>query len=283
MAFDIGGVGNAVAGGALGMILGEHNDKRQIEQQQKLTDMQIKGQKQMSDYSQKLQYDMWDKTNYNAQVMQMKKAGLNPGLMYGMGGGGGTTTGSASGSVSGGSAPVGGQEVGMGMQMAMMGAQVRLTEAQAKKAEVEAAKAAGVDTKAVEESTRATKFQNELNELIGTDAMQKQWVSEKDGLNARMAKEVAEWNALKAAGFNGSDNYSDKDSPIAKALRAGYQKTEQDLENAKLEGNAKKAEIAVKQFEARMANEGFGAGTPWYLKLITDLLQKTNLGILGGK
>lgn len=39
------------------------------------------------------QMDMWNKTNYPAQVEQMKKAGLNPGLMYGMGGGGGATTG----------------------------------------------------------------------------------------------------------------------------------------------------------------------------------------------
>lgn len=37
---------------------------------------------------------MWQATNYPAQVDQMKKAGLNPGLQYGMSGGGGTTTGS---------------------------------------------------------------------------------------------------------------------------------------------------------------------------------------------
>ena len=36
---------------------------------------------------------MWDKTNYSAQVAQLKQAGLNPGLLYGMGGAGGATTG----------------------------------------------------------------------------------------------------------------------------------------------------------------------------------------------
>lgn len=281
MGFDIGSIGNAAAGGALGLVLGEYNDRRQIEQQQKLQDMQIKGQKEMSDYSQKQQYDMWNKTNFDAQVGQMKKAGLNPGLMYGMGGSGGTTTGSAGGSVGGGNAPSGGQEVGMGMQMAMMGAQVRLTEAQAKKAEVEAAKAAGVDTEVAKEGLRGTKFLNDLNDKIGAAAMWEKWGAEKDRLTTATEKEMADWEAEKAAGFQ-TGRTDDPNSNIAKAKRAGYQKAEQELQNAIKQGDLLEAEKAIKGFEARMSEQGFGAGSPWYLKLITDLFQKYGMDI-GGK
>ena len=36
---------------------------------------------------------MWKDTNYSAQMEELKKAGLNPGLLYGMSGGGATTIG----------------------------------------------------------------------------------------------------------------------------------------------------------------------------------------------
>jgi len=45
------------------------------------------------------------------QMAELEKAGLNPALLYGMGGGGGQSTSVNTGSVSGGSAPTGGREV----------------------------------------------------------------------------------------------------------------------------------------------------------------------------
>lgn len=264
---------NTVLGGGLGLILGEYNDRRQIKQQQKLTDMQIAGQKQMADYSQAQQFDMWNKTNYAAQVEHMKKAGLNPGLMYGMGGGGGATTGSASGSVSGGSAPTGGGEVGMGMQMALLQAQKENIEADT------ANKKAGAA--ATTEATIGTKFQNELNQKIGISEMWAKWGAEKDRLTTATEKEMADWEAEKAAGFQ-SGRTDDPNSNIAKAKRAGYQKAEQELQNAIKQGDLLEAEKAIKGFEARMSEQGFGANSPWYLKLVTDLFQKYGMGI-GGK
>ena len=44
---------------------------------------------------QKHQLEMWEKTNYPAQVAQMRKAGLNPALMYGQAGAGGQLGGTA--------------------------------------------------------------------------------------------------------------------------------------------------------------------------------------------
>lgn len=131
--------GQAIGAG-MGLLLGNINDKRQIKQQQKLQDMQIAGQKQMAEYNYGKQMQMWKATNYDAQKTEMEKAGLNPGLMYGMSGGGGTTTGSPSGNVSGGTAPTGGGEAsamaGMGLQSAM---NVRLMKAQAENIEADTA------------------------------------------------------------------------------------------------------------------------------------------------
>lgn len=272
----IDAVGGGVIGTGLGLLLEDHNDRRQIDQQKKLQDLQIGGQKELADYQQRQQMEMWNKTNYAAQIQHMKEAGLNPALMYGMGGGGGQTTGAAGqGQVGGGAAPNGGGELqGMGLQGAMMAAQIENI-----KADTENKKASAGGTT---ETTRGTKFQNDLNQKIGITDMWEKWGAEKDKLTTQTEKEMADWEAEKAAGYQ-TGRTDDPNSNIAKAKKAGYQKAEVDLKNAVTEGNLLKAEQTIKAFEARMAEQGFGQGSPWYLKLITDLLQKAGLNILGGK
>ena len=74
-----------------------------------------------------------EKTNYPAQVQQLKKAGLNPALMYGTAGAGGQTAAampSANGGNGGNNFSGTGQEI-LGMMMAK--SQIDLNEAQAKK------------------------------------------------------------------------------------------------------------------------------------------------------
>lgn len=116
-----------VAGTGMGLLLERHQDRRQLNQQRRLQNLEITGQKDMTDYNMSKQLQMWKDTNYPAQIEQLKLAGLNPGLIYGMSGGGATTTGQASGNVTGGHAPVGEQTASaMGIQMM----QARLLEAQ---------------------------------------------------------------------------------------------------------------------------------------------------------
>jgi len=152
--FGINTATNA-ASGLIGMGIGaataKWNDERQLKMQEKLQAMQEAGNKRMANYSQGLNKEMWDYTNVENQVKHMKAAGINPALMYGQGGGGGTTAnGGNAGSVSAGSAPTGGGEMGMGIEMGMqlqlMNAQKEVLLSQAKKNEVDAAKTAGVDT-----------------------------------------------------------------------------------------------------------------------------------------
>lgn len=108
--------GAAVAGGAggsvgeqigygIGQLTGFNKalDKRQIRQQQALTDMQSKANLALTKESYKEQQKLWDNTNLEAQTAHAKAAGLNPALLYAKGGAGGST-GSGTASVGGGQA-----------------------------------------------------------------------------------------------------------------------------------------------------------------------------------
>lgn len=132
--------------GGMGLLLGNLQDKRQLKQQGRLTEQQLGFDKQKMDYQQGLALKMWEATNYSAQKEQLKKAGLNPALLYGMSGGGGTTIGNAGGGVSAPSAPQGGGEILGLMQLRSQEAQIKLMEAQAEKAKAEAEKTSGADT-----------------------------------------------------------------------------------------------------------------------------------------
>lgn len=48
------------------------------------------GQRKMARFNQALAFDLWEKTNFEAQKNKLKEAGMNPALMYGKGGQGGT-------------------------------------------------------------------------------------------------------------------------------------------------------------------------------------------------
>lgn len=112
----IQGMGTSVGGGMAGSIggqigygLGEltgYNDalqKRQLDQQRALTDMQKNANMALMKDSYKQQLQLWKDTNYGAQMAQIKSAGLNPALIYGTSGTGGST-GSGGASVGGGNA-----------------------------------------------------------------------------------------------------------------------------------------------------------------------------------
>ena len=122
-------------------------DKRQLKQTQKLQDILIAGNEALANYGMGLQQEMWDYTNYENQVKHLRDAGLNPGLLYSKGGGGGTTGTISAGQVSGGQAANAAQTrqaemqaTGMGLQFQMMQAQVEAAKAQANAANAAADK-----------------------------------------------------------------------------------------------------------------------------------------------
>lgn len=178
LSMGTGIVGNA-ANTALGIMFGrsqeKHNDARQLAQQQKLQELQIAGQKQMTDYNFQKQLDMWNATNYEAQIKHMKSAGVNPALAYGLNGAGGATASVTPGNVTGTDAPKGGHESydqqAMGIQFQQQAMQLQLLEAQKKNIEADTAnkqadttKTAGVDTKSGYQGIEESKARQQLLE-----------------------------------------------------------------------------------------------------------------------
>lgn len=164
---------DTIGGTALGLMLQGHNDKRQIEQQKKLGQQQLGLNIQQMAAQKSMDLQMWKDTNYSAQVEEMEKAGINPALLYGKGGGGGTTIGNSGGNVGGGQAPQGGGEImGMMMQKAqldLMKAQTEATAADANLKYVDAAKKAGVDTENVKADTESKLMEKIIKEYTGQD------------------------------------------------------------------------------------------------------------------
>jgi hypothetical protein len=110
----------SIAGAALGMLGGAAAAGSQNRNQRRLMNMQYQNQRLLNQQGSDLQYDMWKKTNFPAQVAMMKEAGLNPALMYKGAGPGGTTGSQGGGAASGGNAA---QVRMMDMQNLLLGAQ----------------------------------------------------------------------------------------------------------------------------------------------------------------
>lgn len=199
------------AAGLIGQGIAKGKDKRQLAQQGKLQELQIQGNKEMMDYGMGLQKQMWEYTGYEGQMRQMKDAGINPGLMYGMGGGGGQTVGSPNGNVTGGQAPGGsGREAeeltSMGLalssQMGLLDAQKKNIEADTKLKEVDANKKAGVDTKEAEtrinsltQGIENQKAQEELTKVQTRIGRIDEWIK---GKSKEDAAEIIMWQAEQA-------------------------------------------------------------------------------------
>ena len=134
------GLIDTVVGAGMGIATGAYERGQQTKQNQDLIDQQIEAQKQIAKNNRIEQMKMWNETNYKAQVNHMKAAGLNVGLMYGTGGGGGSTTanvgtGSASGGAPGRNDIT--ENIGMALQARLQKAQIENIEADTKKKESE--------------------------------------------------------------------------------------------------------------------------------------------------
>lgn len=83
-----GGLGGIIGAG-IGLASQGWQDQRQLRQNEKLLAQQRASDYQMMKLQQGLAMKYWEDTNYSAQIKQMEKAGLSPGLIYGKGGSGG--------------------------------------------------------------------------------------------------------------------------------------------------------------------------------------------------
>lgn len=271
-------------GAGMGMILGEYNDKRQLRQQERLQKLQIEGQKEMSDYNLKRQMNMWEMTNYKAQVEQLKKAGLNPALMYGMSGGGGTTANASPGNVSGASAPQGGGEIqqmiGMGLQNA---AQLRLINAQAENIEADTKnKSAGTEN--IQADTENKILQKVITEFTGKEA--KDTYEKIKSPNRSIEAKTYEDELAARQGVAGtiydlwvSGQLEQKSMAEIEEILLRNAKTRQETKNIHrtidlIEENIKGAKLdnIIKELESKLQTEtGIDRNSPAWLKILGRL------------
>lgn len=273
--------------GAFG--IGEkRQDRRQLRQQEKLQELGIKGSKELTDYNKAKELEMWNKTNWGAQMEHAKEAGLSPGYLYSKGGGTTGTVGSGGVGMSVGGAADAASGMNASTNQAMAIAQLQNLQANTEKQKAEAANLAptGENIKA---DTAAKTWQTDLSKKLNTDSMiadiqdQQKWATIR--LDQSQKRELQEWEAWEAAAFTDDEGnkklWDDPESPIAKATKAGYKQTIQTVENLKKQGNILESENAIKKFEANLTRQGIAAGSPWYVKMVGDLLKKLGLNLTG--
>ncbi|NMA66395.1 MAG: hypothetical protein GX957_09180 [Clostridiaceae bacterium] len=155
MVSNIAGPAMGLVGGLLDTfdIGGNRRRRKQIEQQQKLTEMQIAANKELADYGMGISKEMFEHTGYAAQRRQMEEAGLNPALMYGQAGEGGSTMSAVAGSAGTGLASdeasqkmASIQARGMALQLTKLQSEIDINKAKARDLNVSADKKEGVDT-----------------------------------------------------------------------------------------------------------------------------------------
>lgn len=258
-------------GYGLGQIFGPSRDtlrREQLEDQQKLIDQQGAANRQQAQFTSDLQYDMWNKTNYGAQVGHLNAAGLNPALLYGKGGGGGATTGSAAAAgVSGGTAATAAATEANQLQKTMMMTQMGLTAAQTAKTNAE--------TKNIEAGTEKTGVDTATGKL-NLDTATKTQDSAIQKIREDSYKAVSE---AAIAAQNQSISQETMKDQIRQITETTINKILQN-EGQSIENRKKTAEATIEEFEARMAKDGISPRTPWWMKLVADQLDKIGLNPL---
>lgn len=130
------GVGAGI--GMLGMMEQNRRQNKQNAFQKQLMNIQFKNQKTLDQLGFDNQLKMWEDTNYPAQMRMLKQAGLNPGLLYGMSGAGGSSTGTQTGGQAASGNANSPMDINGAINAAKAAAEIDLMKAQANKTEKEA-------------------------------------------------------------------------------------------------------------------------------------------------
>lgn len=275
----IGQLGMMGAGALIQNEFNKATENRQWEREKKLLGMQMQNQQQLNKQGFDMQFDMWNKTNFAEQMKQMKKAGLNPNMIYGMKGGGGVTTGSQTG----GSAPKGNAPQAQGMDIrsmleaGMMKSLIAVNEATAKKLNAETENTAGGIRENLSQDAKRKEFElNFAKEM--KDVVQQGMQADADIKFMNAQERNAYWEMKKAIGFN-TGAYDDPNSNEAKAYRAGMSKSELEVDAIKQELaigfeelDKAKSDAAIKKFEALLSQYGITPTSIAAGKLVADLI-----------
>ena len=169
------------AGAGAGLLSGWTSGKQQKRAHKynlEYMEKQFQQSKEAAAINQQYAKDMYDYTSYENERKHMEAAGLNPALMYGMGGAAGGSA-SGGGQASGGSQPstnpvsAGGQYGQMSMQAMAIMSEIAKNNAQANKDNADAEKKRGVDTENVKADTaykqRLTALQDTVEKVLDSE------------------------------------------------------------------------------------------------------------------
>ena len=239
--------------------------KRQHKRTKELMDISQRNQKELNNQQYDNSKKFWDETNYDDQVREMEKAGLNIGMMYGGGGQGGQTTSMSAGSAASASGGTGiPLQGGQGMDIAtkianmeVMKANMEVMKASADKMRAEAENLRGVDRSKTEATIALTKMQTENQNIINN--INKESIDEQIMQIKANADKAQSEARIELVGANVSENTQDsqveqiKNIAIASALEAGLKQAKINLDNATIKNMSE--QIAIGKFNANQQAE----------------------------
>lgn len=244
-------------------------DKRQVDQQTKLNEVNSKTSKDLANYEQDLKLKMWKDTNYGGQLAEASKAGVSKAAA--IGGSGTGTQGASVGGISGGGAADAASTTNARTAQTQAGMQLA-SQLALQKAQKENIEADTVNKKAGAENTGANTEGQQIENEINKRTKQEQIEIIRDKGLEQTAKAVQEQNK----GVISTETLQNQIKTIQEETIGKILNNKgQTIENRK-----KQAELTIQQFEAKMAESGISPKTPWYIKLITDIADKHGLNIL---
>ncbi|AXH73270.1 MAG: DNA pilot protein [Microviridae sp.] len=256
----IGELGMAGVGAAAGVV----NNVMDIAFGGMRQKQQLKGQKKALEQQNEANYDMWQKTNYGPQKEQMKAAGLNPGLMYGMGGGAGGQSMGASAMPSAGAQGGGGMDIGAAAQIALIREQARGLKIDNDKKLAETPGAGAQSDMTVQERDSRKGWTSVMSKTFGDEQEARQAIAStigemwKDGKLREGAEADLKEKLLKNA----------KTEEEKKAIMKGIEKMGVDIRTGQLNNE-------ILELEKEMQTElGIDSKSPTWLKMIGRLFMK---------
>lgn len=233
----------SIFGAGLNAAMSSGTANEQWGNQLRLMDIQNRYNEQMAKNNQQRNKDLWDYTNYENQKQHIKNAGLNPALMYGMGGGGGVSANGAQGQgvtqPTDRSVEMGLKQQGLGLQLASIASQVDLNKSQAEKNKAEADKIAGVDT----DVQKAT-----IDNLIAQTSNEKV----KKGLILGQIRVADAEEELKRNTADWTKDKADETRWNIKSLQKGIDKLVEEISGMKLDNELKERTIDNKVKESSL-------------------------------
>lgn len=236
---------------------------------------QLKGYEKSLKLQNDAAYDLWQRTNYGAQMKELSKAGLNPGLLYGMGGGGGGTTGGGGGMPSGGQAAQG-MDIKGAVELALLNAQRENIEA-----DTENKKAT---TPNINQDTQNKVLEGIIKDYTGREAKLAYQISEATQLDkygaATSELDARKWTADTIVRLGESGQLEKKSLEEIEGLvlsnaksRAERKNIEKNFELLEEQLKGKKMENVMTDLELRLQKAtGIDRNSPVYFKMLGRLI-----------